>query len=246
MRKDELTATFDRQAANYDKQWESLAPIRDGLYLLVEAVFAKLPVDARILCVGVGTGAEIAHLAQRFPHWSFTAVDPSGPMLDLCRRRAHREGFASRCVFHEGHLDSLPLDEGHHAATCFLVSQFLLDREDRTAFFGAIAERLLPGGVLASSDLASGAEPGDYEGLLSLWLAVMAGPDLSADIRERARAAYDRDVAILPPRGVASVIESAGFERPVQFFQAGLLHGWFAKRAIGGAGRDPSDDHLHP
>ncbi len=49
------------------------------------------------------------------------------------------------------------------------------------------------------------------------------------------KAAYAKDVAILPPADVASIIESGGFEAPVQFFQAGLIHAWFAKRVSGGA-----------
>ena len=229
MRKDKLLAIFDQQAEGYDAQWEAMAPIRDGLYLLVEAVFTELPDDARILCVGVGTGAELAHLAQRFSGWRFTAVEPSGRMLDVCRRRAEREGFASRCTFHEGYLDSLPIDEGHHAATCFLVSQFILEREARSEFFRTIAERLRPGGLLVSSDLASGASPNDFETLLRMWLTVMAGPGVSAKRVAQARAAYARDVAVLPPATVASLIASGGFERPVQFFQAGLLHAWCSR-----------------
>jgi tRNA (cmo5U34)-methyltransferase len=45
------------------------------------------------------------------------------------------------------------------------------------------------------------------------------------------RAAWERDVVILPPAEVASIIESGGFEAPVRFFQAGLIHAWFARRA---------------
>jgi hypothetical protein len=29
---------------------------------------------------------------------------------------------------------------------------------------------------------------------------------------------------------VAAIIEAGGFETPVQFFQAGLIHAWHAKR----------------
>ena len=231
MRKDKLLAIFDQQAESYDAQWEAMAPIRDGLYLLVEAVLAELPDDARILCVGVGTGAELAHLAQRFPGWRFTAVEPSGRMLDVCRQRAEREGFASRCAFHEGYLDSLPIDEGHHAATCFLVSQFILEQEARSKFFRTIAERLRPEGLLVSSDLASGASPNDFETLLRMWLTVMAGPGVSAERVEQARTAYARDVAVLSLAAVASIIESGSFERPVQFFQAGLPHAWCSRRS---------------
>jgi tRNA (cmo5U34)-methyltransferase len=230
MQKEELKAIFDQQASGYDKQWARMAPIRDGLHLLLESVFADLPADARILCVGVGTGAELAYLAQKFPGWRFTAVDPSGPMLDVCRQRAETEGYLSRCYFHEGYLDSLPTEELHDGATCFLVSQFILAQEARTAFFRGIANRLRPGGVLASSDLASDIESDAYDALLPVWLNVMT-PGVQPERLERTRAAYAKDVAVRPPELVASIIESAGFEPPVQFFQAGLIHAWFSKRA---------------
>lgn len=66
-----------------------------------------------------------------------------------------------------------------------------------------------------------------------MWLTIMTGPDVSAERLERARSAYAKDVAILAPATVASVIESGGFEPPVQFFQAGLLHAWIARRTPG-------------
>lgn len=231
MQPEQLEAVFNRQAAGYDSQWEKLAPIRDALDLVVAATLCELPVDARILAVGVGTGVELAHLAGRFPRWSFTAVDPSGAMLDLCRRRAAQDGFARRCTFHEGYLQSLEDDDGHDAATCLLVSQFILERDVRSDFFATIAARLLPGGVLVSSDLASGTRPDDFETLLRTWLAVMVGSSVSTDRLDAARAAYARDVAVLPPSTVASLIEKGGFSPPVQIFQAGLLHAWSARRA---------------
>lgn len=47
---------------------------------------------------------------------------------------------------------------------------------------------------------------------------------------EKMQATYDKYVSILPPEIVASVIESGGFETPVEFFQADLVHAWHAKR----------------
>jgi len=231
MHSDELKAAFDQQASGYDKQWAKMAPIRDGLYFLLESIFADLPADARILCVGAGTGAELAHLARTFPRWRFTAVDPSGAMLNVCRQRAKAEGFVSRCDFHEGYLDSLPVEDMHDGATCFLVSQFILAQDVRSEFFRAIAERLVPGGVLVSSDLASDVGTDAYDALLRVWIDVMSSPRTQPEVLERARAAHAKDVAILPSKRIASIIESAGFEPPVQFFQAGLMHAWFSKRA---------------
>ena len=231
MQREELKTLFDQQAAGYDKQWEKTAPMRNGLHFLLESVFAGLPTDARILCVGVGTGAEIAHLAQHFPHWHFTAVDPSGKMLDACRQRAAAEGFLARCEFHEGYVESLPTQAPYHGATCFLVSQFILDQAARTAFFQAIADRLLPGGILASSDLAADVTSADYEAMLRLWLTIMAKAEVSPERVEQMRQAYAKDVAILPPQQVAALITSSGFQQSVQFYQTGLIHAWASTRA---------------
>lgn len=170
------------------------------------------------------------HLAKRFPNWSFTAVEPSDAMLDVCRKRAETEGFASRCRFHGGYVDSLPPEDRHDAATCFLVSQFILEREARSIFFRDIAGRLRPGGMLASSDLASEADPEEREALLRVWLKMMAAPGIPPEGLERMRQAYAKDVAVLPPKTIAGIIQSGGFGKPVQFYQAGMIHAWLSRR----------------
>lgn len=55
MDQDQIKAIFDQQAAGYDTQWARTAAIRDCLYFLLDSMFAGLPADARILCVGIGT-----------------------------------------------------------------------------------------------------------------------------------------------------------------------------------------------
>ena len=47
MRDEEIKALLDQQAAGYDKQWAGMAPIREALYLLLDALFIDLPADAR-------------------------------------------------------------------------------------------------------------------------------------------------------------------------------------------------------
>lgn len=230
MHSDEIKAIFDQQASSYDERWAKTASSRDALHLLLTAVFAELPADARVLCVGAGTGEEMVYLAAQFPRWSFTAVDPSGAMLDVCRDKAEREGFASRCHFHEGYLESLPGQDAFDAATCFLVSQFILEKETRIGFFQAIAARLRPGGILASSDLSSDVDSRAYDALLNIWLNMMVGAGIPSKGVEQMRAAYSRDVAILPQAQVSSIIQSGGFDDPVLFYQAGLIHAWFSKR----------------
>jgi tRNA (cmo5U34)-methyltransferase len=232
MKQEELNTLFDQQAAGYDKQWARMSPIRDSLYFLLETLFGGLPANARILNVGTGTGAELAHLAKTFPGFRFTAVDPSAAMVEVSRARAGKDGFASRCEFHVGYVDSLPAQELFDGATCFLVSQFILHQQQRREFFRSIAMRLRPGGLLASSDLACDTSTNDYAVLLPAWINTMAAAGVRPEVLESTRAAYAKDVAILPSSLVSSIIVGGGFESSVQFFQAGLMHAWISKRGV--------------
>ena len=229
MNKDQIKAVFDQQASHYDQNWEKSAPIRDGLLFLLKALLIRLPVDAKILSVGSGTGQELAYLAKHFSQWQFTAVEPSGAMLELCRKKAEKEGFIERCYFHEGYLETLPTGDQFDAATCLLVSQFILDQTARRDLFHQISRRLKPGGILAVSDLSAQVDTESYDATLRLWQNVMAPPNASPQDISRMKSTYDKDVAIFAPAGVAAIIQSAGFEEPVQFFQAGLIHAWFAR-----------------
>lgn len=226
----QLEATFDQQSATYDQQWAKLACFREGIHLLAASVFANLPEKARMLCVGSGTGAEIHYLASRFPAWTFTAVEPSTGMVAVARQRATDHGYADRCTFHTGYLDTLPECEPFDCASSLLVSQFLLSEDVRAQFFNAIAYRLIAGGVLVSSDLASDTSTEAYKSLLTVWLRTMASAEVSPERVLQMKQAYARDVAILPPNRVAAIISSAGFDVPVQFFQAGLIHAWYTHR----------------
>lgn len=232
MQRDSIRKAFDQQAATYDEQWRQLAPLNQALHLLMGSVFSDLPADARFLCVGAGTGAELRFLADNFPHWHFTVVEPSAAMLEVCRGHADKAGFAERCSFHRGYLESLADSVDFHGASALLVSQFILQREERAGFFRDIARRLRPGGILASSDLSFDRESATYEKLLEVWFRMMRGAgDIPPGELERIRSAYGRDVAVLPPAEVEAMIESGGFQPPTPFYQAGLIRGWYAARS---------------
>lgn len=230
MTKDELNSLFDQAAAGYDKQWSNLSAINECLYLLLRSVFAEVRDDAKILCVGAGTGKEIVHLAGVFPSWQFVAVEPSEAMMAVCRQNIENAGIAGRCQFHQGYVDSLPQGESFDSATSFLVSQFILDQDERKSFFREIAGRLKPEGLLVNTDLSFDKDLDIYTDILAVWFRTMSSADMPAEALEKMKATYDRDVGILPPAAVGSMIASAGFGTPVNFFQAGLIHGWFAKR----------------
>ncbi len=218
-------------AASYDKGNAVFAPLRDALNFLVRTILSELPSDAKILCVGVGTGSEVIDFAQTFPQWRFTLVEPAAPMLNICRQKVEDFGITSRCTFHEGYLDSLPGTDTFDAATCLFVSHFLLQPEERCNFFHQIAVRLRSDGYLINADLAYDRSASTYAAVLDIWLRIMASAGMPIEtVRAKISNAYERDVAVLPPSEVATIIASGGFDAPVLFFQNLLMHAWYAKR----------------
>jgi tRNA (cmo5U34)-methyltransferase len=233
MSEEKLDITFGKEmAAGYDKRAAKFAPIRDSLHLLIRAILVDLPVNARILCVGVGTGSELIDLAQAFPQWQFTAVEPSAPMLDICRQRVEESGITSRCTFHEGYLDSLPASDSFDAATCLFVSHFIMQPEERINFFHHTALRLRPQGYLINADLAYDLSSSDYPSILEIWFQVSKSAETPAEEIEKMRQAYGTVVAVLPPTAVASIIAAGGFDAPVLCFQSLLMHAWYTRRIV--------------
>jgi tRNA (cmo5U34)-methyltransferase len=220
---------FDEdRAASYDQRFAKLAPFKDALHLALRGLLADLPEDARILCVGAGTGAELLYLADAFPGWTFTLVEPAAAMLNRCRVRAAEVGIEARCTFHEGYLDSLPHAEPFDAATSILVSQFVLIREKRCNFFQDIAARLKPEGHLVTADLAG--EPGTVP--FESWMALMKYNDTSEEQIAQYRDALKSHVAVAPPREVEAIISEGGFDAPALVCQTLMIHMWHARKGL--------------
>ena len=230
MQNQEQSVVFDEgRAATYDERFAKLAPLRDTLHLLTRLILADLPVNARILCIGVGTGLELIYLAREFPQWQFTALEPAPAMLEICRQKAEESGIASRCTWHEGYLDSLPASDPFDAVTCLLVSHFFMQQEERRNFFSQIAVRLRPQGYLVSADLASDMSTSSYRSLREVWTRMLKYAECPDEEVEKFLAAHGRDAAVLPPDEVGSLITSSGFGTPVLFLQTLFIHAWYAR-----------------
>ncbi|MBU2887772.1 hypothetical protein KO507_18560 [Gilvimarinus agarilyticus] len=132
-------------------------------------------------------------------------------------------------MFYQGFLSEVPSVARHDAATCFLVSQFILPRAERTQFFHTIADRLQPNGLLISVDLAAEITSPEFDLLLRGWVSMTSGKITESGVA-RMRNTYTNHVGVLPPSEVSSLIAAGGFENPLPFFQAGLMHGWLARR----------------
>lgn len=228
--KDPATLFNKEHAAGYDDRYVRIAPLREALHLLIRIALSDLPAQARILCVGAGTGAELLSLASAFPEAHFTAVEPSGPMLEVCRERAAQAGLTERCTFHHGFVETLTVDEPFDAATSLLVSQFILQRTHRIAYFRAIARLLRPGGHLIVSDLSGDLDAKDTEHLKDLWTKMLIFNGTPEAQAGNYLTGWKSHVAVLPPDDVAAMIAEGGFETPTRFYQSLFIHGWHARR----------------
>jgi len=230
MPNEQTTVVFDEDRASaYDSQ--SSGPVRDALQYLVRSVLEDLPENARVLCVGVGTGSELLDLAKAFPKWSFTALEPAPAMMALCRRRVKEAGFSERCTFHEGFLETLPESESFDGATCLLVSHFFLKLEERKSFLSLIAQRLKVGGRLVSSDLVSDMSSPKFPRLMKAWRRMLGYQGYTEEQMDSFCNHYGTNVAVLPPVQVENLIAASGFSTPTLFHQALFIHAWFADRA---------------
>lgn len=222
------TYTDEKNASSFDQKYSKLAPIKDALHLCMRMVLAELPDNANVLCVGVGTGAELLYLAKEFPGWRFTAVEPAEPMLKICREKAEETGIDDRCIFHNGYLDTLPDDEKFDAVTSALVTHFILDIADREKFYQGISTRLKPNGFLINAEMASDMNSDEAKALTTIWKRMLAYSDIPAADYERA--STFTGVKLLPQKDVERLMLSNGFEMPVLFLQTLFIHAWFARK----------------
>jgi tRNA (cmo5U34)-methyltransferase len=70
----------------------------------------------------------------------------------------------------------------------------------------------------------------EYQSLLEIWLRMLRYAELSTTEIEKFRTSYGRDVALLSPEKVASIMTEGGFDRPVLFYQSLLVRAWYAQR----------------
>lgn len=222
---------FDAMARSYDERNRPLEPIKDALHILMSLVLKDLPKNARILCVGIGTGADILALAHARPGWSFVGVDPSHEMLNVCRERLERDGLMARCELVQGYVEDVPADTGYDAVVSLFVAHFV-QRQDRPGFYRHIQERLKPGGYLVSAEISYDLDAAEFSLMLKNWEQVQslmgATPEAIASLPDVLR----NTLCVLSPAETEQLIRTSGLTMPVQFFQAFMISGWYAWKEV--------------
>jgi len=215
-------------AQGYDDRNRKLATISENAHFLIGLILGDLPADARVLCIGVGTGAEILPLAKANPGWTFVGVDPSEAMLAVCRTRLAEAGVLSRCELIHGYLEDAPRGESFDAAISMLVGHFIAPG-DRRAFYGGMAHRLKTGGQLVNCEISFDLDSADFAPMLVNWKRVQVLMGATAESLTNLEHTLRTVLSIRPPGEIEDLLRQSGVE-PVRFFQAFLILGWHGRK----------------
>lgn len=216
-------------AQGYDEKNRRLSPISDGLHFLTRLVLGSLPANSRVLCVGVGTGADIFALASDRPDLSFVGVDPSAQMLEVARHRLTEAGVLDRCQLVEGYVDDVAQD-GFDAVVSLFVAHFIQANE-RGAFYRAIHDRLVPGGYFLSAEISADLDAPEFPAMLDNWKQIQTLMGANEESLAALGDTLRNVLGVVGPADTEALWREAGFALPVPFFQAFMIRGWYARRA---------------
>jgi tRNA (cmo5U34)-methyltransferase len=185
---------------------------------------------ATILVAGAGGPArEILNAARLEPSWSFVAVDPSSPMLDLARSRVLDAGLNDRVEMVLGVVEDLPLQPLFDAATMIGVLHHLPGDDAKQRLLDAIYRRLKPGApmILACNHQRYTEQPLFLNAWGLRWR--LNGATIEETSAKLGKIVQGAD----PPESEAAVIgilQAAGFEVPQRFFSSLFWGAWIARR----------------
>ena len=222
---------FTTAARVYDERNRPLAPISDNMHFLIRLVLEDLPTRAHVLCVGVGTGAEILSLSTAFPQWTFVGVDPAIGMLDVCRERLSQAGVLSCCELIHGYVHDVPPGENFDAVLSILVAHFV-NREDRLNFYQAMVSRLRISGILINTEISFDLDSQEFPSILKHWAAVQALMGASPESLANLSVMLRDMLSVISPLETETLLRQSGIDLPIRFFQAFMIAGWYGVKKI--------------
>ena len=188
------------------RSWARHSDAVDAMFAgLSEAILeaSAIAADDRVLDLGCGAGGLAIALAGRVPRGAVTAIDVSGPMVEVARKRAAEAGVNIRFIV--GDAAAHPLEPGSFD---LLVSRLgAMFFGDPALAFGSLRSALAPRGRIV---LGVWREPRD-----NAWAMVpvsAARPFL--EIPPRPAPEEPGPFSFADPERVRGILEKAGFAMP--------------------------------
>jgi tRNA (cmo5U34)-methyltransferase len=210
--------------ASYTEQAPRAVPGYHDIHTMASVLIAeRAPVDARVLVLGAGGGLEVKAFATAHPAWTFLAVDPAAPMLDLAV--ATLGPLASRMAIHQGYVADAP--DGPFDAATGLLMLHLIERADRLRTVADVHRRLRPGAPFVVMHVSY---PQEDDTERELWLqrhvAYLVASGIDSSYVATAGAMIRQHMPVISPDEDHDILEQAGFTGVTQFFSAFAFRGW--------------------
>ena len=222
---------FDKgMAAEYDKGVRRTLPTYDSVFRLVQAYLrAHTEEHANLLLVGAGGGNELAAFGPTNPNWTFTAVDPAPPMLEIARMKAEDLKLTDRVEFIEGTVDDVEFANTYDAATCMLVLHFIADIDEKLHLLKKIRKHLTPGAPFVMASMYGDTSDPAFDELVNLWkIYWLDSTDLTeAEVDDMEKSV--RGLSFIPEEEIVRLLQEAGFNKIAKFFTTNMFGGWICK-----------------
>ncbi|MBE7678998.1 class I SAM-dependent methyltransferase [Paenibacillus sp. P13VS] len=217
----------------YEQSISLKIPGYSHMHDLMERLLAASLTDnneSKILIAGAGGGKEITLLADRHSGWTFTGVDPSGPMLQLAKRRVAETGADPRVKLEGITVEELPLDELYDGATSMLMLHFLQGMEAKRKFMTSLAERLKSGGPLVLAAVNADLNSPAYKVMMNAWREHMLCAGVTGEEWDRFAASLGRESDPISSEQTVALLSECGFTHITRYFGAFWVEGYYAIR----------------
>ncbi|HRP01139.1 MAG TPA: class I SAM-dependent methyltransferase [Candidatus Kapabacteria bacterium] len=179
-----------------------------------------------LLVVGCGTGNEIERFigTSEPENWAITGIDPSPEMIKQANDKFQK--FDNVNIIN-GLVSDLDIEKKYNVATLLLVLHFLDDNGSKLNLLKDIADRLISGAVFVLLDITGGKDQ-IKQNLQILKLLLPDGLD-EEQINYRQNRIENELYAVSEER-LSELLQDAGFEKPLRFFQSSIYMGWLTKK----------------
>jgi tRNA (cmo5U34)-methyltransferase len=177
-----------------------------------------------LLVVGCGTGNEIERFVKTPEHWKITGIDPSPEMIKQANDKLQN---CNNVTLIQGLVSDLETNKKYSVATLLLVLHFLDDNGNKLNLLKDIADRLVSGAPFVMLDI-TGDKNQIKQNLKVLRHLLPDGID-EEQINDRLSRIENELFAVSEDR-ISELLQEAGFEAPLRFFQSSIYMGWLTKK----------------
>lgn len=213
----------NERAAGYNQFVETWIPnyhyFLDCLPKILRGIYKK-----DLLVVGCGTGNEIEKFIKTPERWTITGIDPSPEMIKQAKDKLQT---CDNVRLIEGVVADLDIKKKYNVATLLLVLHFLEDNGSKLNLLKDIAERLVSGATFIMLDI-TGDKKQIQQNLIIIEQLLPEGLD-EEQVNNRLKRIEHELFAVSEER-LSALLEEAGFETPVRFFQSSIYMGWLTKK----------------